>query len=393
MTLDARTVFVMAVGFLAVTTITLGLLVRTLPADTRRGARVGTLATATLGVSWALIALEGLVPEALSLLGGNLLYLIAAALVYQSIRLLDGEKVTGWVYACVVAPAILATALARYVVDAYSVRVIVMSVALAFLLTLAARRLFVAPRGVLFNPGRRAAAYWMATSAALLVMRVVLTLAQGGAPPLLGDEALPNLFVAVSVVIALGAVFAYFLLFSGRVTAELAVQAHLDPLTELLNRRGFEERAKQELKRAARNGSPVSLLMVDANEFKNINDSWGHQVGDEALRAIANGIRARVRPYDLIARLGGDEFVVLLPGLDAQSAAALIPRIRESIANQPTPHKGRLDVSIGRASLRPRAAGRGHAEASGEDVDAADVLRRLIAAADGDLYGVKHTRF
>lgn len=397
MTLDPRTVLVMAVGFLLVTTITLGLLVRTLPADTRRGARAGTLATATLGISWALIALEGLVPEALSLLGGNLLYLIAAALVYQSIRLLDGEKASGWVYArvyaCVVAPAILATALARYVVDAYSVRVIVMSVALAFLLTLAARRLFVAPRGALFNPGRRAAAYWMATSAALLVMRVVLTLVQGGAPPLFGDEALPNLLVAVSVVIALGAVFAYFLLFSGRVTAELVVQAHLDPLTEVLNRRGFEERAKQELKRAARNGSPVSLLMVDANEFKNINDSWGHQVGDEALRAIANGIRARVRPYDLIARHGGDEFVVLLPGLDAQSAAALIPRIQESIANQPTPHKGRLDVSIGRASLRPRATGRGRAEASGEDVDAADVLRRLIAAADGDLYGVKHTRF
>src|SRR5690606_20441073 len=116
---------------------------------------------------------------------------------------------------------------------------------------------------------------------------------------------------------------------------ELAMQAHLDPLTELQNRRGFEERAKQELKRAARNESPVSLLMVDANDFKRINDNWGHQAGDAALQAIANGIRARVRPYDLVGRLGGDEFVVLLPGLDAEAAAVLVPRLLESIADQP----------------------------------------------------------
>ncbi len=393
MTLDARTVFVMAVGFLAVTTITLGLLVRTLPNDTRRGALVGTWATATLGISWALIALEGLVPEVLSLLGGNLLYLVAAALVYQSIRLLDGESANHGIYAYVVVPAILAILAARYVVDAYPVRVVVMSVALAVLLALASRRLFAAPRGAYYNPGRRAAGYWLATSAAVLVTRVIVTVVQGGAPPLLDEGALPNLFVALSVVVALGAVFAYFLVFSGRVTAELAVQAHLDPLTELLNRRGFEERAKQELRRAARSGSPVSLLMVDANEFKRINDNWGHQAGDRALRAIATGIRARVRPYDLVARLGGDEFVVLLPGLDAQSAAALVPRLRESIAKQPTEHDGSLDVSIGRASLAPKGARGGLGEVPGGAVDEAEVLQHLLIAADEDLYGVKHTRF
>src|SRR5690606_23985868 len=114
---------------LVVTTITLGLLVRTLPKDTRRSALVGTIATGTLGVSWTLIALEGLVPELWSLLGGNLLYLVAAALVYQSIRLLDGEKANRGVYLYVVAPAIVLTLLTRYVVDVYSVRVVIMSAA------------------------------------------------------------------------------------------------------------------------------------------------------------------------------------------------------------------------------------------------------------------------
>ena len=112
MILDPRTVFIMGAGFLAVTTITLGVLIRTLPKDTWRSAMVGTLATATLGVSWTLLALQGLVPERLSLLGGNLLYLIAAALVYQSIRLLDGEKPRPGIYFYAVFPAIAATLLA-----------------------------------------------------------------------------------------------------------------------------------------------------------------------------------------------------------------------------------------------------------------------------------------
>src|SRR5690606_33926357 len=144
--------------------------------------------------------------------------------------------------------------------------------------------------------------------------------------------------------------FAYFLVFSGRVTAELAIQAHLDPLTETLNRRGFEERARQELKRATRSATPVSLMMVDANDFKRINDNFGHLAGDSALRAIANGIRARVRQYGLIGRLGGDEFAVLLPGLDEEAAAALVPRLLESIASQPIQNGAQLTVSIGRAT-------------------------------------------
>lgn len=384
MTLDVRTAFVMGVGFLLVTTLTLGLLARTLPKDTRRSAIVGAIATALLAASWSLFALEGLVPELVTVTGANLLYLLPASLVYQSIRLLDGERMHPGVYAYVVAPAILATLAARYVVDAYSVRVVIMSAAVSLLLALTSRRLFVPPRGAFFNPGRRAAAYWLAVAAALLAARVVLTLASGGAPRLVGVEGPPSLYTAASLIVALGAVFSYFLVFSGRVTAELAVQAHLDPLTELLNRRGFVERATQELQRAARGGSPVSLLMLDANEFKRINDNWGHQAGDSALCAIADGVRSRVRSYDLVARLGGDEFAVLLPGLDAEAAAALVPRLREAIAGQPTPHGGRLDVSIGRASLPARARG---------TVSEGEMLRRLLAEADGDLYGVKNTRF
>lgn len=391
MILDPRTAFIMGAGFLAVTTITLGVLIPTLPRDTRRSAAVGTLATATLGVSWTLIALQGLVSERLSLLGGNLLYLIAAALVYQSIRLLDGEKAKRGIYLYVVLPAIVATLLARYAVDSYTLRVIVMSSAVALLLGSAARRLFKAPDRARLNPGRRPAAFWMAAAAGVMVVRVVATLIAGDAPPFLAEDAFTNFAVAASVIIGLGAVFAYFLVFSGRVTAELALQAHLDPLTELLNRRGFERRARQELKRAARSGAPVSLLMVDANDFKRINDVFGHQAGDRALRAIADGIRDCVRPYDLVGRLGGDEFAVMLPGLDAAEAGALVPRLLESIRSQRLEEEARLTVSIGRSSVVPHSSNNprtGLRAKSQED----ELLEQLLALADQDMYEVKKTR-
>ena len=392
MILDTRTVFIMGAGFLAVTTITLALMMHTLPKDTRRSALVGTLATATLGASWTLIALQGLVAERLSLLGGNLLYLIAAALVYQSIRLLDGERARPGIYLYAVIPAIAATLFARYVVDSYEVRVVIMSLAIALLLGSASRRLFMEPAGARLNPGRRPAAYWMAAASGVLIARVIATVVSGGAPPLMQADALTTSAVAASVIVGLGAVFAYFLVFSGRVTAELALQAHLDPLTETLNRRGFEERARQELKRAARGSTPVSLLMVDANDFKRVNDDFGHLAGDSALRAIANGIRERVRPYDLIGRLGGDEFAVLLSGLDEEAANELVPRLLHSIASQPIENGAQITVSIGRSTelLAEAEASRTGLK---EGAEADDVLRRLIAGADRDMYGVKNTQF
>ena len=184
------------------------------------------------------------------------------------------------------------------------------------------------------------------------------------------QQVIPNLSVALSVVIA-----------------ELAAQAHRDPLTELLNRRGFEERAVEELQRAARNGRPVSLLMVDADDFKSINDKWGHHAGDVALKAIAQGIRSKVRQYDLVGRLGGNEFVVLLPGLSKTAVAELAPRLMDSIAKQRTDHPGGVDVSIGVSTLEPTP------ESVATPTLALSTLTRLMKIADGDMYGVKNSRF
>jgi diguanylate cyclase (GGDEF)-like protein/PAS domain S-box-containing protein len=161
-----------------------------------------------------------------------------------------------------------------------------------------------------------------------------------------------------------------------RNTAEkIAHMAHYDALTELPNRALFREQIERELEKAA-SGEQFALLYIDVDEFKGINDSLGHYVGDELLKAIAGRIRACLKPGDLIARLGGDEFAVIQTGIESSSdVLAFVTRIHEAI-RQPyhcLGHQLSTDASIGIA-LAPQ---------DGADLD------QLIKNADLAMYGAK----
>lgn len=108
--------------------------------------------------------------------------------------------------------------------------------------------------------------------------------------------------------------------------------ARRDVLTDLFNRRYFHERYEVELRRAWRTASPLAVLMIDADHFKALNDSHGHQAGDDVLRQMALVCAGALRPYDLVARYGGEEFVVLLPGLQLEAACTVAERIRQAVA-------------------------------------------------------------
>ena len=118
--------------------------------------------------------------------------------------------------------------------------------------------------------------------------------------------------------------------------ARLAALARTDPLTGLANRRVWEEQLPIEIARAQRGGEPLSLLVIDLDDFKAINDSQGHQAGDRFLKEVAASWRGVVRPTDLIARFGGDEFVVLLPGCSTELAVQLADRLRGAMPRELT---------------------------------------------------------
>jgi diguanylate cyclase (GGDEF)-like protein len=116
-----------------------------------------------------------------------------------------------------------------------------------------------------------------------------------------------------------------------RLIASLSDAAHRDPLTDLLNRRGFQEAFDLELERARRADQPLSLIVGDLDRFKRVNDSHGHAAGDAVLRRVADAIRGAKRGFDRAARVGGEEFAVLAPDADEHGAYMLAERIRAAV--------------------------------------------------------------
>ncbi len=129
------------------------------------------------------------------------------------------------------------------------------------------------------------------------------------------------------------------------------ILAITDPLTGVSNRRYFDMRFSEEIERAKRYGSDLSCLMIDIDNFKSINDTYGHAAGDRVLVEVAAVVKGRMRTTDFVARFGGEEFVVLLPETDIAAAATIADRIRQQIAETDLgPGLPRVTASFGAAA-------------------------------------------
>ncbi len=128
--------------------------------------------------------------------------------------------------------------------------------------------------------------------------------------------------------------------------AEVQDQALRDGLTGLLNHTALYERLQEEVTRARHARQPLSLIFIDLDDFKTINDTYGHLEGDRLLRAFANLLRQHVRSSDIAARYGGDEFAVVLPGLGAEEAVRVAERIRTTFRARPLIWIGPMPISI-----------------------------------------------
>nr|WP_060987744.1 sensor domain-containing diguanylate cyclase [uncultured Acidovorax sp.] len=132
----------------------------------------------------------------------------------------------------------------------------------------------------------------------------------------------------------------------------LDLQARTDALTGLLNRRGFETQMAFAVALARRSSRPLSLITVDVDHFKRVNDTYGHEAGDEVLRRLARTLESRLRGSDVVARLGGEEFVALLPDTDLNGAQSIAQALVTAMAEQQDPVVGTITVSAGVATMR-----------------------------------------
>ncbi|WP_018862390.1 sensor domain-containing diguanylate cyclase [Thioalkalivibrio sp. ALJ3] len=134
--------------------------------------------------------------------------------------------------------------------------------------------------------------------------------------------------------------------------AALEHQAFYDPLTDAANRGYFETLLEQEARRAQRYEHPCSLLLLDIDHFKRVNDTFGHEVGDEVLHRLVQVMTSRLRETDTLGRWGGEEFVVLLPGTEAERAHHVAEQLREQVAGTPFPRVGSITISLGVSEYR-----------------------------------------
>jgi diguanylate cyclase (GGDEF)-like protein len=156
--------------------------------------------------------------------------------------------------------------------------------------------------------------------------------------------------------------------------------SNVDELTALHNRRFFFPEAESSLARSTRYGHPFSLMLIDVDRFKQINDRHGHATGDNVLKAIGAALKAQIREVDIIARFGGEEFVIALPSTDAEGSRMLAERIRTRVAAlEWDGETGKLSatISVGVASLGARAG------------EARELLEALLREADRAMYQAK----
>jgi diguanylate cyclase (GGDEF)-like protein len=163
-----------------------------------------------------------------------------------------------------------------------------------------------------------------------------------------------------------------------RAARQVYESAILDPLTGVHNRRYLEDRVRTEFSYAVRNSAPLSVLLVDIDHFKRVNDCCGHAVGDAVLRIVATSMRRVLRPEDVLGRYGGEEFVIVARGVNPRNAVILAERIRRRIQRLPMPAElaiKSLTVSIGVATADAQHA--------------FDSPSGLVAAADAAMYSAK----
>ncbi|MGB8982792.1 MAG: GGDEF domain-containing protein [Anaerolineales bacterium] len=132
-----------------------------------------------------------------------------------------------------------------------------------------------------------------------------------------------------------------------RLNLDLQRLAITDPLTGLFNRRGLYELGQREVERARRYARPLSVIMLDIDHFKLVNDRYGHPIGDEVLRVLTERMKKNVREIDILARYGGEEFVILLPEIDLVDARPVADRLRQAIGDQPiSTEQGDISITI-----------------------------------------------
>ena len=278
-----------------------------------------------------LIAVRTYIPESLSFTVGNVMFSAGYLSLHRSMTAFFGKGAKLWgIQAGLVSLQMIVQVLYGELHPDTTKRLLGLSIILAVQLALTA--VFV----VRHTPNFMKAAGWlMAMLLALLSLgnlgRLVSLLLQPAPSDYLRGGGMLAWTVLNTTVLQVGVLVAFVWMTAARLHHDLEVQALTDPLTGVLNRRAIDLFAKRTFAASLRGAKPISAILFDLDDFKRINDSFGHLCGDNMLIAISRCVEQKLRPGDMMARLGGDEFVILLEATDIETANTIARRLRKSI--------------------------------------------------------------
>lgn len=261
--------------------------------------------------------------------------------------------------------------------DSMAMRILIYSACQAVPIAMTLPLLFSRKKGHAY-PGARMAGYIAILMIAVYVLRSTAAMLHvGGSISLIAFNPFQATLILGLVFLSMMWNFGFLLMAIDRLRAEVADLAMFDDLTGAANRRQLLARLDEECTRSGRSGDAFALLMIDLDDFKDINDSHGHAAGDECLRLFTRVAGSRLRAGDLLARMGGDEFCVVLPSTTLREGAMIARHVLEACKGEAVQWNGAplaLSTSIGVAQWRPEIGLQ---------------AERLLAAADRALYTAK----
>lgn len=310
------------------------------------GAWIASLMARALAVS---VLASGVQPQAGTLTVAAALLALSMTLQGGALLAFDGRRLPGWVHTAVMAGAAVPFALLGN--DASTAILFGGLVFGMLLMALAAIALQIHP-AVSGRAGARGVmvAALGVGAVAFFVRGIAVMMAADPLQAFVSPSPFQGAIFVGAAAAAIVSTFAFLLLHKERAEGEAVRLATMDPLTGAYNRRTFHEIAERELSRIRRAGQPLSIIILDLDHFRQVNDAHGNRVGDQVLQKIADIVRGALRKEDMLVRYGGEEFLVMLPDVPGPGAVVVAGRIRKAVEAGPLRIEGRtlpMTVSVG----------------------------------------------
>lgn len=375
MEIDVRSAFLLGSVLIVGQSFAIALMVRDLPSEMRPSSRSWYFGSLLQAASYVCYGLQGVAPVAVSVVLANVLFILGLTGYWRSVRQFDGRPDR----LALAMPAVLTLVYVvffTYVRDSISARFVGLS-ALCGLVFAWASLSLARIRGIRTGASRHLLLAVFASGSMYFFARMFYHLLPGvETTPLLQSGVRSSFDAIVAALLPIAGSSAFLVLCADRVRRSLEQLASTDHLTGLLSRRSVEAAGEIALRGSEEGVGAMSVLLIDVDHFKRVNDTLGHASGDAVIRLIARIIKSRARAGDIVGRWGGEEFIVLCLGDPPQASMILAERIRESVASDPIAMKTgsiRMTVSIGVALRQAQTS----------------QLQALVDQADAALYRAK----